>query len=227
MQDTLITFIQLFIIGLTFGMSGPCLLSCTPILLTYLVSAKEKISQSLIEVFLFSLGRLFAYLIQGYLAGLSGKLLRDILSRNLSFLLRPSAGLISIVLGFFILFSREKNSFLCRLALKNKKVIFSSVFILGFIIGIAPCSPLLILLSQIALISENAFSGMRYALFFGLGTFLSGFIIIGGLAGIFKGILQRFLKSERGSLIFRIICASMLFLMGLNIIIKELLFFKK
>jgi len=91
---------------------------------------------------------------------------------------------------------------------------------LGFIIGVFPCAPLLALLLEITLISKTALDGMFYALFFGLGTFISGFIVIGGLSGILTWLPTKILKSKRSNLIFRIICALLLIWLGLDLIFR-------
>lgn len=222
MSDTILTYLELFGIGFTFGISGPCLFVCAPILLTYVVGSKDRIARALGNIVIFSLGRLLAYLFEGYLAGLSGSFLKRILHGNIVYALRPLAGLVSILLGIFILMDNKDDIITCRFIF-NKPAILGSIFILGFIIGIAPCPPLLVLLSQIALISKSGLEGMFYLLFFGLGTFFSGFIVMGILAGVFKGALQKFLSSIKGRLIFRMICALLLFLLGVNIITGSLL----
>ena len=89
---------------------------------------------------------------------------------------------------------------------------------LGFIIGMFPCAPLLALLFEIALMSKTALAGMFYALFFGLGTLISGLIVIGSLAGIFSWLPAKIFKSKRSNFVFRIICALLLMLLGLGLI---------
>jgi sulfite exporter TauE/SafE len=78
----------------------------------------------------------------------------------------------------------------------------------------------LALLLEIALVSKTALDGMLYALFFGLGTVVSGFIVIGGLSGILTWLPLKVLKSKRSNLIFRIICALLLIWLGLNLIFQ-------
>ena len=90
---------------------------------------------------------------------------------------------------------------------------------LGFVMGIAPCGPLTALLFEIVLISNNAFDGALYALSFGMGTFLSGMIVIGAISGILAWLPARFLKSGRSVLIFKIVCAVFLIIFGLGLIL--------
>lgn len=214
-----ITYLQIFGIGFSFGFAGPCFLICTPILLAYIGGRKANWKQSLIDIFIFLLGRLLAYLILGYLAGLSAVILRRFSSLGPVFFLKPVAGVIIILLGIYVWSGKEPISWICRC--KTSTIFsFTSLFILGFIIGIYPCAPLLALLLEITLIAKTALEGMSYALFFGLGTLISGFMVIGALSGIFTYLPARAFKSKRSNLIFRAICALFLIFLGAGLIFK-------
>jgi sulfite exporter TauE/SafE len=153
------------------------------------------------------------------LAGLSGLFLRRFIDSNVSLFFRPASGIISIILGISILIGKKINHFTYEFA-ANKITNFSSIFILGFIVGILPCAPLIALLFEIVLISHSPLMGMFYAFSFGLGTFLSGLIVLGSLAGIFTWIPAKILKSKISNFIFKIICAFLLILLGISIIFR-------
>ena len=214
MLDTVITFFQIFGIGFSFGIAGPCFVICAPVLITYIAGRKKTWRQALGDTFVFLSGRLTAYLILGYLAGLSGKAIRDFTASGIISLLQPLGGGIIIILGIFVLTGKNRDSRLCRF-INTKASNFSSLFLLGFVIGILPCAPLLALLLEISLISKTALEGMIYSLFFGLGTLISGLIVIGGLTGIFSW-LPKTLKSERTALVFRVICGLLLIALGIR-----------
>ncbi|MCG2714512.1 MAG: sulfite exporter TauE/SafE family protein [Candidatus Omnitrophica bacterium] len=216
----LLIYYQLFGIGLSFGVAGPCFLSCTPFFITYLAGKQLKWRQGLIEALIFLSGRLFAYLVLGYLAGLSTALLRQFGSSSFILFLKPLGGVIIISLGILILFSREPAYCGCKF-LANKVFTFGSLFILGFIMGVSPCAPLLALLFEITIISKTAFQGLLCALSFGLGAFISGFIVIAGLSGLISWFPAKVQKSSLTLLVFRIIFASLLILMGLNLILSK------
>jgi sulfite exporter TauE/SafE len=110
----------------------------------------------------------------------------------------------------------KEDSLNCSLT--KKAAGFSNVFILGFIMGIIPCFPLVILLGEIALISKSALAGAFYAFFFGLGTFFASLILLGAFCGISSKITTRFIKSKKANLIFRVICALFLIAFGLMLI---------
>lgn len=219
MFNAALTNLQLFGIGFGFGLAGPCLLVCAPALITYVVGRQRPWKQALRDIFVFLSGRFLAYLVLGYLAGLSGIILRRFCSLDLFALVKALGGVIIILLGIYVWWGREPF-FWWRNCNTNRIFSFSSLFILGFIIGVFPCAPLLALLLEITLISKTALQGMFYALFFGLGTFISGFIVIGGLSGILIWLPMKMLKSKRSNLVFRIICALLLIWLGLELIFR-------
>jgi len=213
-----ITFFQLFGIGFSFGLAGPCLLVCTPVLITYLAGKQVRLRQALVDISIFLFGRLLAYLVLGYLAGWSGFILRQFINSSLVACFKVSGGIVIILLGIYVWLAKEPLAWACKC---RASTIFnsSSLFILGFVIGIFPCAPLLALLLEIALVSKSAWGGLFYALAFGLGTFISGFIVMGVLSGIFTSLPSRIFKSGTGNLIFRTLCAVLLILLGLRLIL--------
>jgi sulfite exporter TauE/SafE len=209
-----IAFLQVFAIGLGMGFAGPCLFFCLPIIITFTSGVQKGYRKSLIDILIFFCGRLLAYIVLGCLAGISGMFLRRFIDSSVIFYLNPLAGIISIGLGIFILFSKKTEKVKCQ---KEPLKVGASggLFLFGFIIGVSPCAPLLALLFEIALISKNALQGAFYGLFFGLGTFISGVIVAAGLAGLLIWIPERFLKSRGARLSLRIVCALVLILFGL------------
>lgn len=217
-MNTLIAFLQIFGIGFSFGIVGPCFLVCAPVLITYLGASKKDFGRGLKDIIVFLFGRLLAYLFLGFLAGLSALVLKRFISSNLALFFRPLSGIISILLGLFVLFAKEDSDSLCSRRF-HKAYTFGSLFLLGFIVGITPCAPLMALLFEITLISKTVFDGILYALFFGLGTFFSGVLVIGALSGILTGVTARLLRSAKSRLVFRIICAALLILLGISLVL--------
>jgi sulfite exporter TauE/SafE len=214
-------YFQLFVLGLSFGFAGPCFLSCTPFLAAYLAGKEAKWKHGLADAMVFLSARLLAYIILGCLAGLSSGLIRSSGSFIHVPLFRILGGAVIILSGIFVLFSGKP--FYCkRRFLENKAFNFGSLFFLGFIIGISPCVPLAGLLFEIALISQNALQGAFCALSFGLGTFISGFIVIAVLSGIIAWFPANVLKSNLSLFLFRVICALLLIFLGLNFILPDI-----
>jgi cytochrome c-type biogenesis protein len=219
MSNTAFTNLELFGIGFGFGLAGPCLLVCAPVLITYVLGRQARRKQAFSDIFVFLLGRLLAYLLLGYLAGLSGVILRRFCNLSLIPFVKALGGAIIILLGIYVWLKKEPFPWLGKY--KAETIFsFSSLFMLGFIMGVFPCAPLLALLLEITLISKTALNGMFYALSFGLGTLISGLLVIAGLSGILTWLPTKILKSKRSNLIFRIICALLLIWLGLNLIFR-------
>ena len=218
MSNTFITHLQIFGIGFSFGIIGPCFLVCTPILITYIAGREKRWRGVFGDLFTFLSGRLVSYVILGFLAGLSSALVARFTSSNLALIFKPLGGLISILLGILVLVNKENVHDACKTS-HGKVYNFGGLFTLGFIIGVTPCAPLVALLLEIALISKTALEGASYALSFGLGTFFSGLVVVGILAGILTGVAAKVLRSRTSNLIFRIACASLLILLGLGLIV--------
>jgi len=218
MLNTFITHLQIFGMGFSFGIAGPCLLICTPVIVAYAAASHRNWAQTLSNIFIFLSGRLSAYLVLGYLAGLSGTVLRHFTDSNLSIFFKPLGGAVSIAFGILLFTYKERAD--CPYKKFNKSVYgAASLFLLGFSIGMAPCAPLVAILFNIVLLSKSAFDGLSYAFSFGMGTLASGIIVISALTGAVKWIPAKFLKSEISNLVFRVICAALLILFGIRLII--------
>ncbi|MFC1484820.1 sulfite exporter TauE/SafE family protein [bacterium] len=222
-MNTLITFSQLFGIGFSFGIFGPCLITCTAITLPYILKPQAPLKKTLTNIFVLLMGRLSAYLCLGYLAGISGIFLKQFINTRFTILLKIAAGLIIIYLGILIFINKKKPE--CKIGKFESKLksglTTTTAFILGFTVGFSPCAPLITLLLQISLMSKSPLEGMMYALFFGLGTFLSGLIIIGALASLFGQISKKILNSKKINFIFRLICALLIISIGLSLILRN------
>jgi len=217
-MDTLITHLQIFGIGFTFGIAGPCLLICTPVMVAYAAAGHRDWFQTLSHIFVFLTGRLFAYMVLGYLAGLSGTVLRHFTDSNLAIFFKPLGGAVSIAFGIMLLTYKEHAD--CPHAKFNKSIYgITSLFLLGFSIGVVPCAPLVAVLFNIVLLSKCAADGLAYAFSFGMGTLLSGMIVISALTGIAKWIPAKLFRSGAGNLIFRAICSALLILFGIRMMV--------
>ncbi|MFA5337404.1 MAG: sulfite exporter TauE/SafE family protein [Candidatus Omnitrophota bacterium] len=219
MPDTLTTAFQLFVIGFTFNISGPCFLSCTPLLATYIAGAQRKFLQSLLDVFIFSTGRLIAYIMLGFLVSAFIGFFRQFIHIEQRMLFNSIAGIISVFLGCLVVLSRNKSSWSCRFL--DGFFGRSNIFVLGFVMGVIPCFPLTVLLFEIGIMSKNVFMGMFYAFFFGLGTFVSTMLMLGSFSGVLAGFLNKILKSEKAKLVLRVICAILLIAFGVKLLFRQ------
>ena len=219
MVNSLITHLQVFGVGFTFGMAGPCFLVCTPVLITYVAGSKRKWADVFRDILTFLSGRLAAYIILGFIAGLSGNILRSLTSSGASSYVQPLAGAVTIFFAFVILLNREGRE--CCPTPRNKLLNFGGVFSFGLLIGLSPCAPLLALLFDIVLMSKGALDGASYALSFGLGTFLSGLITIGIIAGLLTRVPAALVRSKTVNMVFKIACALLLIALGLGLILHR------
>jgi cytochrome c-type biogenesis protein len=224
MFNTALTYLQIFGIGFSFGIAGPCFLFCTPVLITYLLGRRERWQEALSDILVFLIGRLSAYVLLGALAGVSGAILRRFINPSAAVFISPLSGVVSIILGIFVLVYKEPVTCACASGSVRKVYGYGSLFTLGFILGVSPCAPLTALLLEIALMSKSVVEGAFYAFFFGLGTLLSGVLVVGALAGIIGGLAKKLVKSRTATNAFRIACAGFLILLGAWLIVTSALF---
>ncbi|MDP3731697.1 MAG: sulfite exporter TauE/SafE family protein, partial [Candidatus Omnitrophota bacterium] len=170
--------------GLLFG-SGPCIASCGPFLVTYIAGTKKNISKGIMVYILFSLARIFVYLVLGLTIFFFSRFAVERLLGGLyKYVLILGGGFIMSI-GLFMAFGRRLEfsfwqSLHKNLLERDKKSIFS----VGLAIGLLPCAPLLSILSYVGLVSRTWFSSLLYSLAFGFGTFVSPLILLAILAGV-------------------------------------------
>lgn len=209
--------IELFLVGLAASF-GPCLLYCSPLIVIFIAGTKKGWKEGLVSMLIFSLGRLIAASILGFLVGILGRLLIDKLSK-FDYVIFVIGGILISIIGMLMMLGRESPR-LCEVLKKhtvdNK---FRGPMLLGFIVGILPCLPLLGVLAYIALNTRILWQGAFYGFAFGLGEAISPLIIV----GVFAGILPKMvLKDNRIYGLFARICGFIIFLIGLNLAVSSL-----
>lgn len=212
-----IAALQIFYIGFIIGLTGPCLLYCLPVTLALGSGVSEGYKKTLSKIAVFLCGRVAAYTALGFLAGISGLLLRQFADSDIALYFKPAAGLISIAFGVYFLFYNKEDPKNCR---HSGHGIFkkSGSFIFGITVGLSPCPPLMALLLEITLISKTSLHGAVYGLMFGMGTMVSGFILAGGLSGIFNMLPKKIIPPPAADRIFRFVSAFVLILFGVILI---------
>ncbi|MCX5679574.1 MAG: sulfite exporter TauE/SafE family protein [Candidatus Omnitrophica bacterium] len=212
-----INFFEIFSVGFTLGLTGPCLFYCVPLIFAFTLGTGKEFKRSVIDILVFLSARSVAYIILALIAALSGVLLRKVIGPQPVFYFMPLAGVISIALGLAILLKKNSGESDCCLPSADIPS-RSGLFGLGFIIGISPCVPLVFLLSEIALLSKSAWEGVSYGIAFGLGTFIPAFAITAALAGLSERIAPGLFRSQKVRSLLKIISSSVLILFGLNIL---------
>ncbi|MFH1457903.1 MAG: sulfite exporter TauE/SafE family protein [Candidatus Omnitrophota bacterium] len=214
-----ITF-SLFLTGLLFG-SGPCLATCGPILVSYVVGTCKDIPKGLKDYLLFSLARIFVYLVLVQAVFFLGSFtLQRILGRYAQYLLILGGIFIAWIGVLMMLGKRPEFKFWQRvhknIAGRDKQNLIG----MGLVVGILPCAPLLAVLSYIGLTSKTWAHSLLYGVSFGLGTFLSPLIALVILAGFIPRVLMsRKAVYER---VFSLICGFIIFFFGLRLIISAI-----
>jgi sulfite exporter TauE/SafE len=217
----LIPALQIFWIGFMLGLTGPCLFYCLPIILALSAGSSKNYNNKLSGIITFLCGRLFAYTALGFLAGVSGLVLRQFTDSRFSLHSKPVAGIISIAFGIYILFYRQEKEKTCGRNRMQDLLQSGGLLMYGFIVGISPCPPLIGLLLEIALISRNFLQGAVYGLMFGLGTFLSGFIVAAGLLGVVNRVSKKYGMPIAAHKIVNIIGALVLIAFGIYFILAR------
>ena len=189
-----------FVQGILIG-SGPCFLTCAPLVLPLIAGTKRGWRDGLSAVLVFGLARVSIYTLMAGLVGYIGAdLFQMFYSQTWALAIRLAAALFIILIGGLMLAGRQFSNPLCvflkRQTLKHK---YKSLIVLGLIVALAPCLPLIAVLTEIMFAAEKFYQGWLYGLSFGLGTLISPLLILGTLlpdlsakfprANVFCGLL--------------------------------------
>ena len=203
--------LKLLIAGFTMGW-GPCLTYAIPLLLPYIGATKRDWQGGLKVVMVFSIGRLLALAILGGLATVAFSSINKFFPPQRSGWLYLIAALFMITIGIFIILGKGFKMSIGKSILdKGAK----SIFLFGFLMGIAPCVPYVAILTYIACAAENTvLVGILYASLFATGTAIAP-IVLGTLMGLIPGKLFR---SGRLLKTFQVACGVVPLLFGLQLI---------
>jgi sulfite exporter TauE/SafE len=211
-------YINVFIMGLTMGW-GPCLAFCVPVLLPYIAATQKGWLEGLKATLAFSASRIVPYAILGSISAALGQYLigNFYQSRAVSIIQISAAGFILLV-GLVVLVGKSPHLRICRtLSQHIGGESVKGMILLGFLIGILPCIPLVGLLTYIAFISENFLQGIFLGLTFGAGTIISPLILFGPLAG---GVSSVLFKRPLIYKIFTRACGLILIYLGSGMMIR-------
>ncbi len=165
-------------LGLTLGVS--CVAQCAPILGPHIAAEHPNAKKGLIASIYFSLGRLLSYLFLGLIVGYVGGYF---LNSSVSALVIIPLGIILILYGFLISFG-SKLRFASIICCGFSKV--KSTFLLGMMLGLRPCIPLIAALTYSATLS-TVFDSLVF-----MGSFWLGSTAYVPILGILAGTLTHF-----------------------------------
>ena len=209
--DLLSNGVRLLIAGFTMGW-GPCLTYTAPLLLPYIGATKRNWQGGLKIGLVFSTGRLLALAILGGLATVAFSFINQFFPPQKSGWLYLVSALFMVTIGTLIILGRGFKIHIGKSVLDKGT---TSMFLFGFLMGLAPCVPYVAILTYIACVAENAvLSGILYAVLFAIGTAIAP-IVLGTLMGI---IPEKLFKSAKLLRTFQVICGVVLILFGLQLI---------
>jgi len=203
--------IRLVIAGFVMGW-GPCLTYTAPLLLPYIGATKRTWQGGLKVGLVFSIGRLLALAILGGLATVAFSRINQFFPPQRSGWLYGIVSLFMIVMGILIILGKG-----FRIPIGNKILDkgTESMFLFGFLMGVAPCVPYVAILTYIACVAENdVLAGMWYATVFALGTAIAP-LVLGAFMGFIPG---KALKSSKLLKTFQAVCGVVLILFGFQLL---------
>lgn len=209
-------YVELFILGLSLG-AGPCMAVCAPILLPFIASTKMGWYAGLKSTIVFSLSRAFAYSLLAVIAVLGYGFVDDSIAPQNKSYLSMFTGSFVVLCGILFIFMKKDIHLplfkkLTDLLLRKSG---HSMAVLGLLIGLSPCLPLIGALALIAGKADSPLHGALLGLSFGMGTFLSPLLVLGLLAG---SISKRVSRNQKIFATFRMICGILLVAFGLYLV---------
>ncbi len=195
---------------------GACLVSCGPILISYFTGTHKNIKKSLISYGIFCFFRMLVYGLLGFLVFRIGQFAGESIFGHSRTYINIFGGIFITLIGFFMVFGKKPGTGLITdLRTKfagNDNII---VTLLGIIIGLIPCGPLLAVLSYVGLFSKTWIDSVLYSLFFGLGTAISPIVIFVVMSGMFSQYIK--ISSSK---IIDFACGLIIIILGIQLILR-------
>ena len=202
--------IKLIFAGLVMGW-GPCLTYTAPLLLPYIGATTTTWQGGLKFGVIFSIGRLLALAILGGLVTVIFSRINQFFPPQRSGWLYGVISLFMFAMGIAIILGKGFKIPIGNTMLRRGT---ESIFLIGLIMGIAPCVPYVAILTYIACIAENnILAGLWYATLFALGTAIAP-IVLGAFMGFVPG---KVLKSIKLLKVFQTVCGIVLILFGFQL----------
>lgn len=191
---------------------GPCLAYTAPLLLPYIGGTKTNWRAGMRIGLMFSLGRLLALAILGGLATVAFNFINRFFPPYRSGYLYLITAFFIVALGILIILGRGLRISFGKIL---KKSLLDrgdeGMLFLGFLMGIAPCVPLIAVLTYIACVAESiVLMGVLFAVSFGIGAAFAP-IMLGALVGVLP---EKLFRSDRLLRAFQVLCGVVLVLFG-------------
>jgi cytochrome c biogenesis protein CcdA len=212
----IITLFSLFILGISYG-STACMFSCMPFLTPLLVTNSGSIASANKVVIPFSLGRVTSYIFISMFASYSAIFTKTIIKDTQTF--QILLGLFTISMSLYLFYKIfNKNSSCGSSNVKVKTKGSFAIFIMGLLISLNPCVPVLTLIS-FSTNTTTLSEGFLYGLFFGFGAVITPYVFYTLLvSNIVSGLIEAFKKYSK---IIELSSIAFLFLVGCLILLGK------
>ncbi len=185
-----------FLFGI-FSSVGICLASCTPILISYLISTKKDSGRFLGLIVFFALMRVIVFTLTMVLIFIIGDLAREFIIEH-ALLFRIIGGSFISAIGILIFFNKHVD-------LRFFKTRSKGLFLLAILFGLKPCLPHIAMWGYVLIAAENVPQAAAIAVTFSLGENIVPIAI--GLAGswllrYFRGKFYKIAIKVAGAVIF-------------------------
>jgi sulfite exporter TauE/SafE len=179
----------------------------------------KNVKKSAYVYLLFSLSRILIYICVSLLIFLFGHAIINYSLASYSKYIFISGGLFIVIIGILIALGKnEEHRFCQRLQgfFLNKDA--KTVVLLGLIVGILPCAPLISVLVYIGLVARTWFYALLCGLSFGLGTAISPLFIL----TIFSGFITKaFIDKNNFYRIFNLAFGLIIVFLGIRLISRS------
>ncbi len=194
-------------------------MTCGPLLLLFSAASSSGFKKTAIGYAIFSSSRVFVYIFLGLCIFSVGRATTEHLLARFAGYLFIAGGIFLLLVAASIIFGSKTDLWLCS-ALHSKLIgrAKKSYLILGLLAGVAPCAPLLAVLSYAALISKSYRDVAGYMLAFGLGTAASPLFLLTSFLGGAGALIKN--KYERFYALVNILCAGLIVLMAIQLIFR-------
>ena len=195
-----------FLFGI-FSSIGICLASCTPILVSYLISTKRDWGRFLGQIVFFALVRVVTFTLTMVILFIVGDLALEFI-REHTLVLRIIGGSFICAMGILVFFNKHLN-------LRFFKTRSKGLFLLALLFGVKPCLPHIAMWGYVVVAAEDVLQSAMVAAAFSLGENITPIVI-----GFFGGKAIRYLRG-RAYRIASKIGGAVIFILGIVFILYD------
>lgn len=157
-----------FLFGI-FSSVGICLASCTPILVSYLISTKRDSGRFLGQIVFFALVRVITFTLTMVLLFIVGDMALEFI-REHTLALRIIGGSFISAIGILIFFNKHVNFRLFKTKSKD-------LFLLALLFGVKPCLPHIAMWGHVLVAAEDVLQSAMVTAAFSLGENITPIVI--------------------------------------------------